>query len=325
MSKSNMDKKYRAVVIGCGKVGALWGMDAARVQPASHAAACLTNSQVILAGLVDSNDAAREKAGVFFKTPTWGDAEAALEECKPDIVVIATPPHTHEELLVLLLARNVPAVICEKPLSGSVTSARRMYEQGRTSKSIVIINHQRRFFPLYIAAQSRIARGGLGVISKARGDYSKGLFNNGSHMVDALCFLLGTECQWVRGRQGIGQNIDGTLGWGGAVVELRSHENNTEIHNMLLTGSAGALKIDEYGYKFTWAKVTSAGREELDWEHAQVEYDKRSMLADVLTHAVECLDGAASPRSTLADGLKAVEILDALQKSAAEDGSRIEL
>ena len=271
-----MSINYRAVVIGCGKIGALWGLDPARTQPASWAGALQAHAKVDVVGLVDRDSQTLAKATEAYGVEGYSDARDAVEKLKPDVVIIATPPDSHEELLALMLELTVPFIVCEKPLTTTVESAERMVKAAVGHK--VLVNHQRRFFPLYKAAQKRIADGELGEIVKATGHYSKGLLNNGSHLIDIVFYMVPQKKM---------------------PLEFVVHDDSEEIHDLILEGTKGTLKITHLGYRFEWP----GGAEE----------DVRSMLEPSVSHIVECLDGTAMPLCTPEDGLKVIRALSVYQ------------
>lgn len=263
------------MVIGCGNIGALWGLDPARTQPASWAGAIRANSRMELVGLVDTNAEVLAKAAEAYGAQGFADAQEAVAALNPDVVVIATPPESHEALLSTMIACRVPFIVCEKPMTTTVESAQRMVEM--TEGRQVLLNHQRRFFPLYKAARRRIAAGELGDITKVVGHYSKGLLNNGSHLVDMVFYLVPEK---------------------ESLLELVVHDDSEEIHDLIVEGTKGTLVITNLGYRFEWP--------------GGVEEDVRSMLEPSVAHIVECLDGTAMPLCTPGDGLKVVRAISAL-------------
>lgn len=329
-------QRYRGVVIGCGKVGATFEMDSGLIKPASHAAAFAANPRTELVGLVDPDPAQLKRASEHYGVAGYADARACLLELKPDVVTISTPPGTHEEYLLLAMELGIPAVVCEKPVSDTLESAQRMIAAAESSKTLVLVNHQRRFFPLYVEARQRIAAGELGRIQQISVYYSNGFFNNGTHAVDAIRFLLEDEAAWAIGVENplnktapFGTNIDGFLGFKeGAVVSLQSFDNNCySPHEIRIFGEKGALLIPHHGFTFEYVPVkdgvTFGGMRELDWEAADKKNERRSMLEGTVTHLVECLDGKAVPQSTLKDGYGTMQTLKALQRSAVEESKKI--
>jgi len=331
-----MNKKYTAVVLGCGKVGATFEIDSGLVKPASHAAALVANPRTELVALVDADPVALKRAGDYYKVETYTDARDCLEKYKPDIVVIATPPTTHEEMFSLALELKISAIVCEKPVSDSLESAERMITLAKESESVVIVNHQRRFFPLFREVREKIARGELGRVQQISAYYSNGLFNNGTHTIDAIQFLLDDTAVWALGVENklnktapFGANIDGMLGFKkGTVVTLQSLDNSEYgAHDFVIYGTKGAITIRQYGFRFESLEVkdgvTFAGVKELDWGSASITTDRRSQLEGTIAHLVECLDGKATSQSTLKDGHHTMQALNALVQSATEGGRRI--
>ena len=333
----NTQKRYRGVVIGCGKVGATFEMHSGIPKPASHAAALKASPRTELVALVDPDPAALKVAGDYYTVSTFADAHECLEKLRPDIVVIATPPGTHEEMLSLALELKTSAIICEKPVSDTLEAAQRMIALAKNSDSIIIVNHQRRFLPLFRAAREKIAAGALGDIQQITAYYANGLLNNGTHIADALQFLLDDKAAWASGIHNAqnmaapfgGKNVDGMVGFQkGAVAALQSFDSGSfGIHEIRIVGKKGALFIGQNGLRFEWVPVrdgvTFAGVRELDWKAAEAQCDDRSMLACTLAHLVDCLDGKATPESTLDGGYHTMQILDGLLQSAIGDGKKI--
>lgn len=333
-----MYKRYTAVVLGCGKIGATFEIDAGLVKPASHAAAIIANPRTELVAIVDIDPEALKRAGDYYGVETYDDAKTCIEKCKPDIVVIATAPSLHEEQLSLAIQLGTRAIVCEKPLSDNLDSANRMFQKASVSDAIVIVNYQRRYFPLFREARERIRSGELGRIQQAVALYANGLLNNGGHSIDALRFLIGSEVGWViavENRLNInapfGSNIDGLIGFeNGAVATLQSLDNESySVNDFQIFGTKGALIIRNFGYHFDWILprkgVTFNGVNELDWESAVTSIDRRSMVADSIAYAVDCLDDNEASQSSLKDGYETMRVLDALILSAKEGGKRISL
>ena len=110
-----MDKKYKAVVIGCGKVGVEYEDDRERVLPRSHAGAIFADPRTELVALVDSNLARlRASSKRFLGVRTYRAALACLTREKPDIVVIAASTKSHMSLVRLACRLGAKIIICEK-------------------------------------------------------------------------------------------------------------------------------------------------------------------------------------------------------------------
>ena len=185
-------KKYKAALIGCGKIGAEIGNYSKNVQPATHAAAHQGHPLVSLVALVDT-DRKRLKVvqGYFPGIPVFDSASEMFKKIKPDIVSIATQADSHCQLVKLAAKARTKAIICEKPISTSLKEAKEMIKTCRRNKSLLFINHPRRFDPLLKKWQRKINQGILGNLLQGSCYYYNGLFNSGTHIIDFLRFLIG--------------------------------------------------------------------------------------------------------------------------------------
>jgi len=109
-------KRARIGVVGAGGIGAAAHLPAITALP----------DEAELVAIVDLDEQRRTDAGRQFGTANlYSDLAVMLEAQKPDIVVIATPPHLHEPLAIQAM-RAGSWVFCEKPLTGSLESADRI-------------------------------------------------------------------------------------------------------------------------------------------------------------------------------------------------------
>lgn len=82
-------------------------------------------------------------AGKVYPTP-----EQMLEDAKPDVVVVATPPDSHARLCILALEAGAD-VICEKPFVETVAQAEEVLAVARRVGKSVAINHEFRYMPIF--------------------------------------------------------------------------------------------------------------------------------------------------------------------------------
>ena len=329
---------YRAVIIGSGNIGALLEADPLRPKPATYAGAFSRHPDIRLVGLMDRSVKVLQKARLLFPAvSTYDQAEECLKREQPDIVAISTPPNSHYLYLRLCKKYKVTAVICEKPICHSLLDARRMQRLAKDSKMIILVNHQRRFFELFRRAQKKIQSGRLGRVRQITAYYSNGMLNNGSHIIDALRFLLQDEIVSVIGARNSKNethpkgdyNIDGICFFRkGAVATIQSFDQNTYgIHEIRIMGDKGALLINKYGFEFNWSRVGAprlfAGIRELENTGQIREKNKVGMVKGVVDHLVSCIHHLEKPLSTIGDATEDLVVLSALIKSAKSDGRRI--
>jgi GFO/IDH/MocA oxidoreductase family protein len=144
---------HRALIIGCGRMGA--GRDHISPWVYTHIEAYRAMPErVEVVGFVDRVQARAEWAAKKWDVSYAGDhAEAALEELQPDIVSICTPPSDRDEFFRILTGPYLKGVWCEKP-AGSKYGVL----VGTHAKTIPVqVNYIRRFDPLHIEIAERRA------------------------------------------------------------------------------------------------------------------------------------------------------------------------
>jgi len=315
MSK-NLSKKYKAVVIGCGKIGAEENSYQKDFKPATHAAAYLGNPKIELAGLCDIDPVKLEKAGKLFPgVPLYSSAKKMLQESGPDIVSVATPAESHYEFVKMAASFGVKAIVCEKPISDSTKKANLMVDTCKEKKCLLFIGHLRHFDPLITEWQEKIKKGLLGQISQVDCIYHNGFLNNGTHIVDLLIWFLG-EAEKVIGiynhltsEPKKGKNIDAIIFFkNGARASLQSVSQETGLTEWVFYGKKGNFAIKNKGFKTEYKSFK--------------KIKLRSLMAPMVLHVVSCLERKEKPVSTGQDGLAVLRILSAIEKSA-KNGSRI--
>ncbi|MDD5547617.1 MAG: Gfo/Idh/MocA family oxidoreductase [Candidatus Pacebacteria bacterium] len=336
-----MEKKiYKAAVIGCGRIGVLQEKDW-DIKPATHAFAFLKNPRTKLVAVADSNIENLNKAkkmlpkGVKF----FSDAEKLLREINPDIVSVAVPRGGHCALVELLTKYKAPAIICEKPMADTIEQAKKMIADCKKSKSLLLINHQRRFDPALSEIRDEIKKGTFGKIQKARCLYVNGMCNTGSHVIDYLRFCLGDikSVSAVKNMQAETYDkkdycVDASFKFkNGTDVVWQSLDRRAYcIWEAEFYGTKKAVKIRDLGQTVEIVGLRPSRRyvgfKELDHEKPEkLGNQNRSFFKAMAQHVVDCLDKKIKPASTGEDGLAALKVLAAIKKSAENKGKRVDI
>lgn len=334
------NKKYKAIVIGAGKIGVLLEKEKNRPKPATYAEAFYKNPRIELLAIVDINKNNLKLAETLFpEIQTYTNAEECINIKKPDIIAIASSTSSHLRILEIAKKSECKLVICEKPLSDTISSAKKMLGLIKSKKTIVVINHQRRFFSLFKKAKQKVKAGHIGDIQQVTAYYSNGLFNNGTHVIDTLRFLLDSEPVSVFGIQNKvnkkcpegDMNVDGFIHFkNGTNVAIQSFLNEEyDIHEIKIFGTKGALFIKKYGYIFEWCKIRKSTIfdhiNELDYDVVSREEKYESMIKGVVDHGLDCLVSKVNNQSSVDDAYKTLKVLAALSESAKEGGKPIKL
>jgi len=106
---------------------------------------------------------------------TYTDYQDLLADDKIEAVVIATPDHWHEQMVIDAAAAG-KAIYCEKGLTMSVAAAKRMRDAVKKANVVFQLGHQGRALPAYEAAGKMINDGEIGPVTLIK----TGRYFNGS-------------------------------------------------------------------------------------------------------------------------------------------------
>lgn len=186
----NSKKKYKAVIIGAGKIGS--GFDTPKSRTIlTHAHALSNNPHVDLVGISDINSVRGNAEAKKWNTTFFSDTHRMLNETKPDIVVIATPSSTHKTLLLESLKQKPKVIILEKPAVDTKTEIISVRRAAKKSGVPVIVNFRRRFDDTVNEVREALVKGTYGRVLLASALYSKGILHNGSHLIDLARYFFG--------------------------------------------------------------------------------------------------------------------------------------
>lgn len=164
-------KTYRAALIGCGRMGATIDDEVAdhphseRWIPFSHAAAAVACERTDLIAVSDVVEEKAEAIRARYDAPVcYTDYQEMIDKESPDIVLVATRPATHEEIIIHAAENGVKGIYCEKPLCCSMAEADRMV--AAVERFGVKFNYgtQRRYTPRYREMRRMVEAGDLGDI-----------------------------------------------------------------------------------------------------------------------------------------------------------------
>jgi predicted dehydrogenase len=145
----------KLAVVGAGVIG--------RMRARSVAA----NPGCELVAVVDPDDAAARRAADGTRARVLADARALLEGDAVDALIVSTPVHLHEAMVVDAL-RAGKHVLCEKPLSNGVEPCRRMLEAARASGRTIAVGFNHRFYPSFRFMKHAIEAGEIGRLDEVR-------------------------------------------------------------------------------------------------------------------------------------------------------------
>jgi predicted dehydrogenase len=106
---------------------------------------------------------ARSAAASVEIEKSFGSLDALLDEIKPDLLDIVTPPPTHLAFIRKAAERGVH-VICQKPFCGSLQDATQAVKIAHDAAIVVVVHENFRFQPWYVKLKTLIESGDLGSI-----------------------------------------------------------------------------------------------------------------------------------------------------------------
>ncbi len=119
-----------------------------------------------------SDDAARRSAESLGFARSTGDWRTLVSDPAVDIVAVTAPNALHEPI-VMAAIENGKAVYCEKPLSTTADSARRMTEAAESAGVLTVVGFNFLRNPMIRLAREIVASGEIGDVTGFRGRHAE--------------------------------------------------------------------------------------------------------------------------------------------------------
>jgi predicted dehydrogenase len=245
--------RLRVGIAGCGLIAGGPVRDGRPIL-GTHAAACREEPTVELVAAADLHADRRAAFGAWWKVDAlFADVETMCSKAAIDLLIVATPPGSHEAVCQTGLARGVRGILCEKPLGGEPAAARRICEAARAAKVPLVVNFSRRWDDNHQLVARRIADGAIGEPRVVFGLYTGTLRGNGSHLVDTLRMVVPGE--WtVRWTSALARGAtDGAVAAtlrsdAGAIAQLAPvAEADYFVFELDVVGTRGRVRLLERG------------------------------------------------------------------------------
>ncbi|MBY4592592.1 Gfo/Idh/MocA family protein [Rhizobium redzepovicii] len=321
--------QYKIVIIGSGRIADVHALSVAR------------NPGLQLAGFVDPFGG--RHFGEKWSIPRYETFPAAIDACKPDALVIASPTETHVSYVLEACRLGLPT-LCEKPVAFSREPILEAISAVASSGIPVVLGFHRRFDAYRQEVHARVRAGDVGKVEHilqlsrdprlaARSE----LLHQGNIVADMVVHDL-DELNWLMGGlperayTRLDRNADPTLAeigvfdtanimlsWeGGAVAHVSATRRAAHAFEQRLEvfGGEGRIICEDPRISpviFDGAKDTRIGRRfEHFWDRYRPAYQAEiDHLGDVLAKGV-------APLCTLEDGLRAYDLVQLVLSSVQE-------
>lgn len=188
-------RELNVAIIGCGNIAGDLDLhrDSCFKYPLTHAGAYKADGRFRVTACLDSNpDKASNFASSWNIPNKYIDMHSFVENEMADVISICSPTQTHLQILnnIIEMRKKPKLIFCEKPLSTNYKEAQEFVSKCKDNGIILAVNYTRRWDPVVINFKKDIEQGKYGELVAISGVYNKGVFNNGSHMIDLINFLF---------------------------------------------------------------------------------------------------------------------------------------
>ena len=312
------EKKLRFGMVGAGAIAKI------------YSAAFKSCDLARLVAVADLRAESAKSLGEEFGCSSYNSYQTMAKKEKLDAVVICTPPVTHPEISFHFVERKVH-VLCEKPLSIDVKSARLMVEAAHSFNVKLTMASKFRYVDDVTRAKGIVTSGILGEIVLFENSFTSRidmstrwnsdasvsgggvLIDNGTHSVDLMRYFLGplSEVQVVEGKrvQGLAvedtvrifvRSVSGIMG----TIDL-SWSINKELDSYInIYGSRGTVFV---GWKQSKYRQSSSQ----DWIVFGNGYDKIQAFRSQIENFCRAIRGEEALLIDADDALASVEVIEA--------------
>jgi predicted dehydrogenase len=272
---------------------------------------------------VDPAEQTGKKYTDDFGLPVYADYQQALDDPEIQAVILTIPHRLHEEA-VLQAAAAGKQIFCEKPLSLTVESARRMIEACDEADVILGIGHERRFEPAWEEIKRMSDSGEFGTILHMEAHWSHDRWLD----MAADNWRGSKEEAPAAGWTGMGVHLsDMMLSLAGQVVEVQAH-----VAGRILAIPTGDVVSAHFRFADgTTGHIDPGGttnfyvRRRGDADQTRVDFDPASPVRAGYEHWADAVAGRTTYRFDNAERMGNVAILEALVESAENGGKPMEV
>lgn len=281
------------------------------------------------------------------ETPVVGShstIDAALAAGGLDGVVVGSPTAFHPAQTIAALDAGLP-VLLEKPVAKTAAEARTIYDAEQRTGVPVLLGYTWRWWPPLLQVRACLNEGAIGKIRHVQ-------FHMSAHLADWHPWEPYQEFFMASAAQGGGALLDEShwidlMTWFfGTPVELSGRvekisdldietDDNVDALAVYPDGLRVSLHLDLYGrphekyIRFIgengtlfWSadpnRITVGKQSGQVWDEEVFTCERNDMFTAVARDFLDVVGGRSKPSCTLADGLKVMDLIEAIRTSSAE-------
>lgn len=241
-----------------------------------------------------------------------------LDREELDLVSVCTPTATHGEVLSdLLRSGRAYGILMEKPIATTLEEAQGLIELAADSPAVVSVNYGRRFCPVYRQVAREIQQERFGKLQYAHAVYTKGLYHNGTHLIDLLRWMMGeplelTPMELVR--DGGDPILSLRLTWGhGVTAWLQGADHEAfNLFELDLVFTKGRLRFVDQGHwleRYSVEDLTSTyGFRQIAPHPTRQRTAFDESIRFALKDLIQAIEQGHPPHCTLQDGREAMAL-----------------
>jgi len=334
-------------LIGCGEIGQL------------RAAALKQCAPARLVAVTDIDHTSAQTVAAQSGSRVEDDWRTMVRRDDLDAVIVSTPPSLHAEISIEASNRG-KHVLCEKPLGRTPAECRSMVKVARENNRFLATGFNYRFYPSIEKAKALMDAGVIGALDHVRAysGYSAAdhnhdwvhdaeimgggaLRDNGIHLIDLTCYFLGEVAEVkgfasdsVWGFKGCEDNGFALLrSTAGKVATLQASWTEWQRYRFRIEiyGTHGCIQTRCFPMltQVTWSTAVGGKTKRRSycfpmthiWEHVRSYHwvVAQSFVRELKAFSRSVV-GASTEVATGEDGLRAVEIADAVSHHRDSEG-----
>ncbi len=268
-----------------------------------------------------------------------------------NLIDIATPPHSHANLIEQAIQFNSQLIVCQKPFCGTYDAAKKIHKKIMASQSSVVVHENFRFQPWYKAIKTEIVKGTLGNILQAtyrlrpgdgqgpdvyleRQPYFREMENfliheTGIHFIDVFRFLFGdpsaVSADLRRLNPAIAGEDAGHFNFyyknglcaqfdGNRLLDHAAKNSRLTMGEMLIEGTNGSLELHGNG------DLMHRLHGDDQWQTIAYPFNDNDFGGDCVyltqKHIVDHLQKSTPLQNTVSDYLKNLQLEDLIYEAA---------